>query len=60
MKEINVFVSYCNKEHICIHIESVHLSDSIDELVLTNENELAKSRLNLTDLNLSEFNQGPN
>ena len=59
MKEINVFVSYCNKEHFCIHIDSDHLSEGIYELVPTNENEPAESRLNLTDLNLIELNQDP-
>ena len=60
MKEINIFVSFCNKEHFCIHIDSDHLSDGISGLMPTDENEPAESRLNLTDLNLIELNQNPN
>ena len=52
-------MSYCNKEHFCIHIDSDYLSNGISELVPANENEPAESRLNLTDLNLIELNQDP-
>ena len=54
MKERSVFVSYCNKEHFCIHIESVHLSDGIYKLVLASESAPEGSFLNLT-----EWNQDP-
>ena len=50
MKERNEFVSYCNKDHLCIHIESVNLSDGIYELVPASNHSLDSAVLNQTEL----------
>ena len=55
MKEINVFVSYCNKEHFCIHIDATTSADGTSELIPESEIEHHDANLYLTKLN-----QGPN
>ena len=50
MKERNEFVSCCNKEHLCNHIESVNLSDGVYELVPASDHTPEGSLLNLTAL----------
>ena len=49
-KEINEFVSYCNKDHLCIHIESVNLSDGVYEMVPASDHTPESAVLNLTKL----------
>jgi len=39
VKERNECVPLCNKEHLCIHIEAIHLIDGTYKLVPTHENE---------------------
>ena len=51
MKEINVFVSYCNKEHFCIHIESTSPADGTSELIPESEIEQQEANLYLSELN---------
>ena len=51
MKEINVFVSYCNKEHFCIHIESTSPADGTSELIPESEIEQRDANFCLTELN---------
>ena len=51
MKEINVFVSYCNKEHFCIHIKSTSPADGTSELISESEIEQQEANLYLTELN---------
>ena len=50
MNERNEFVSYCNKDHLCIHIESVNLSNGVYELVPTSDHTPESDVLNLTEL----------
>ena len=51
VKEINVFVSFCNKEHFCIHIESTSSADGTSELIPESEIEQQEANLYLTELN---------
>ena len=54
MNERNEFVSYCNKDHLCIHIESINLSDGVYEPV-PSRNHTPKSAV----VNLTELDQDP-
>ena len=44
------FVSYCNKFHPCIHIETANLVDGTYELVPTHESEPAGVQVNALEL----------
>ena len=37
------------KEHLCIHIETIHLIDGMYELVPTHENDSQDAEVNLTE-----------
>jgi len=58
VKEDIQIVSFCNKKHLCIHIESTSPSDGTSELIFEFESEQHEANLNLTDVNLIELNQG--
>ena len=51
VKEINMFVSFCNKEHFCIHIESTSPADGTSELISESEIEQQEANFYLTELN---------
>ena len=51
MKERSEFVSYCNKEHFCIHIESTSPADGTSELIPESEIEQHDANFYLTELN---------
>ena len=57
MKERNEFVSYYNKEHFCIHIESTSPADGTSELIPESEIEQHDHDANLY---LTELNQDLN
>ena len=57
VKERNEFVSYYNKEHFCIHIESTSPADGTSELIPESEIEQHDHDANLY---LTELNQDPN
>ena len=44
------FVSYCNKFHSCIHIETANLADGTYELVPTHEDETNGAQVNALEL----------
>ena len=44
------FVSYCNKFHPCIHIETANLVDGTYELVPTHEDETNGAQVNALEL----------
>ena len=44
------FVSYCNKFHSCIHIETANLVDGTYELVPTHEDETNGAQVNALEL----------
>ena len=48
VKERNECVPLCNKEHLCIHIEAIHLIDGTYKFVPTHENESHDVHANLT------------
>ena len=50
VKERNVFVSYCNKIHCCIHIETANLADGTNGLVPTHEADTADAQVNALEL----------
>ena len=50
VKEINVFVSCCNKIHCCIHIEIANLADGTYELVPTHEADTADAQVDAFEL----------
>ena len=50
VKERNVFVSYCNKNHLCIHIETANLADGTYELVPTHGDDTDSAQVNSLEL----------
>ena len=52
------FVSCCKQDHLCIHIESINLSDGVYNLVRASDPTVESVSLNLIDLN-QDSSQSP-